>query len=90
MRHDGWEIVFVEHMDVVKTHPSLEERLANFPKGVGMTFHFTVNDIEDIYDSVLDEGLYILYPLVEKPYGMKEFWCFDPDGYLVVIEETTR
>ena len=90
MRHDGWEIIFVEHTDVVKAHPSLEERLENFPKGVGMTFHFRVSDIEDIYDSILDEGLYILYPLVAKPYGMKEFWCFDPDGYLVVIEETTR
>jgi hypothetical protein len=22
-----------------------------------------------------------------KPYGIKEMWCFDPDGYLIVLDE---
>ena len=46
-----------------------------------------VTKIEDIYDAIMEEGLEILYPLDEKPYGMKDLWCFDPDGYLVVLEE---
>jgi len=25
-----------------------------------------------------------------KPYGTLELWCFDPDGYLVVLEESIR
>jgi hypothetical protein len=32
----------------------------------------------------------VLYPLEVKPYGMKELWVFDPDGYLVVLDEPTR
>ena len=67
--------------------PLLEERLTSYPKGVGLTLHFRVKEIEDIYEAVLAEELEILYPLDEKPYGMKDLWCFDPDGYLVVLEE---
>jgi uncharacterized glyoxalase superfamily protein PhnB len=52
-----------------------------------MTLHFRVQDIEEIYEALLNEGLEILYPLEEKPYGFKEVWCFDPDGYLVVLAE---
>ncbi len=84
---NGMELVFVEEADVIAAHPLLTDRLGDYPKGVGITFHFQVTEIEAIYDAVREEGLAILYPLEEKPYGMKEFWCFDPDGYLVVLEE---
>lgn len=87
---DGWDLIFVEDAAVIRAHPVLEERLTEYPKGVGMTLHFAVQEIEDIYDALVDEGLEILYPLEEKPYGMKELWCFDPDGYLVVLEESSR
>lgn len=90
LRHDGVEVVFVEHHAVVREHPVLEERLGGFPKGVGMTIHLQLEGIEEAYDAVLDEGLQILYPLEVRPFGVKEFWCFDPDGYLVVVEERSR
>lgn len=90
MEQDGWELIFVEEAAVIRTHPVLEDRLSTFPKGVGMTIHLRVKEIEDIYDALVDEGLEILYPLEEKPYGMKELWCLDPDGYLVVLEEAWR
>lgn len=84
---DGIAIVFVEEGDVVRTHPVLEHRFSMFPKGIGMTLHFEVQDIEGVRDAVMEEDMEILYPLEEKPYGVKEMWCFDPDGYLVVLEE---
>jgi catechol 2,3-dioxygenase-like lactoylglutathione lyase family enzyme len=87
LRHDDWEFIFVEETAVIRAYPLLEERLTSFPKGVGLTLHFRVTEIEDMYDAIKEEGLEILYPLDEKPYGMKDFWCFDPDGYLVVLEE---
>jgi predicted enzyme related to lactoylglutathione lyase len=90
MSAGGWELIFVEEDAVVRTHPVLEERLDIFPKGVGMTLHFRVTEIEDVADAIEEEGLEILYPLEEKPYGMKELWCFDPDGYLVMLEEPSR
>lgn len=84
----GVAIVFVEEEDVVRTHPVLSSRFAMFPRGIGLTLHFEVKDIEEISDAIMEEGLEILYPLEIKPYGIKEMWCFDPDGYLIVLDET--
>lgn len=85
---DGVAIVFVEENDVIKAHPVLAPRFSMFPRGIGVTLHFEVIDIEDIRDAIMEEGLEILYPLEIKPYGVKEMWCFDPDGYLIVLDES--
>ncbi|BEH10692.1 MULTISPECIES: VOC family protein [Geobacter] len=90
LRSGDWEIIFVEEAAVVQVHPFLGERLEEYPKGVGMTIHVQVQGIEDIFDAVVEEGLDVVYPLEEKPYGVKQFWCFDPDGYLLVVEEPHR
>jgi uncharacterized glyoxalase superfamily protein PhnB len=90
LEQEGWELIFAEEEAVIRAHPVLEERLTDYPKGVGMTLHFRVVEIEDIADALEEEGLELLYPLEEKPYGLKELWCFDPDGYLVVLEEPSR
>lgn len=87
LRSNGWEIIFVEEGAVAMAHPHLGERFNEFPKGVGMTIHVVVDDIIETYGAVMEEDLEIFYPLETKPYGIKEFWCFDPDGYLVVVEE---
>ena len=87
---DGIALVFVEEDDVVRAHPVLGNRFSMFPRGIGVTLHFEVKDIEDISDAITEEGLEILYPLEIKPYGIKEMWCFDPDGYLVVLDEALQ
>lgn len=84
---DGIALVFVEEDDVVRAHPVLGNRFSMFPRGIGVTLHFEVKDIEGISDAITEEGLEILYPLEIRPYGIKEMWCFDPDGYLVVLDE---
>lgn len=90
MEQDGCVVIFVEESAVVQAHSILEDRYNVYPKGVGLTLHFRVNDIEEISDALDDEGLEILYPLERKPYGALELWCFDPDGYLVVLEQPVK
>jgi uncharacterized glyoxalase superfamily protein PhnB len=90
LRSDGCEVIFVDEDAVAHVHPILESRLESFPRGVGMTLHLTVKGIQEIYQELLEEDLEILYPLELKPYGTRELWCFDPDGYLVVLEEPVR
>ena len=90
LRNDGCEVIFVEDAALVLAHPILEARLEHFPRGVGMTLHLTVTGIQDIYEELMEEELEILYALERKPYGTRELWCFDPDGYLVVLEEPIR
>jgi len=87
---DGISIIFVDDSDVIRAHPVLEQRLGLFPRGIGVTMHFHVQNIEGVNDSILEEGLEILYPLELKPYGEKELWCFDPDGYLIVLSEPSN
>lgn len=87
---NGIAIVFVEEADVIRAHPVLEPRFSMFPRGIGVTLHFEVREIEEIRDAIMEEGLEILYPLEIKPYGIKEMWCFDPDGYLVVLDEIVQ
>lgn len=89
LKQQGFEIIFVEDDNVLQAHPSLADRFEEYPKGVGMTFHLVVDDIEDVYQAVVEEELEIFYPLELRPYGVKEFWCFDPDGYLLVVEEAS-
>jgi uncharacterized glyoxalase superfamily protein PhnB len=84
---DGIALVFVEEDDVVRAHPVLGNRFSMFPRGIGVTLHFEVKDLEGISDAIMEEGLEVLYPLEIKPYGVKEMWCFDPDGYLIVLDE---
>jgi catechol 2,3-dioxygenase-like lactoylglutathione lyase family enzyme len=84
---DGIALVFVDEDDVVRAHPVLGNRFSMFPRGIGVTLHFEVKDLEGISDAIAEEGLEVLYPLEIKPYGVKEMWCFDPDGYLVVLDE---
>lgn len=90
MATDGFELIFVEEASVLKVHPVLEERFAMFPKGVGGSLHFRVTGLEDIYQALMEENLEILYHMEEQPYGIKDLWCFDPDGYLIVLEEPVR
>ena len=87
LKRDGGEIIFVEEEAVARAHPLLGERFEEFPKGVGMTIHVSVVDIVGAYEAVMEEELEIFYPLEMKPYGIREFWCFDPDGFLVAVEE---
>jgi catechol 2,3-dioxygenase-like lactoylglutathione lyase family enzyme len=84
---DGIALVFVDEDDVVRAHPVLGNRFNMFPRGIGVTLHFEVKDLEGISDAIAEEGLEVLYPLEIKPYGVKEMWCFDPDGYLIVLDE---
>lgn len=90
LRSDGCDVIFVQDDALFLAHPILKPRLENFPRGVGVTLHLRVEGIEEIYQGLLDEDLEILYPLQRKPYGVFELWCFDPDGYLVVLEEPAR
>jgi hypothetical protein len=90
LKSDGCELIFVEDAALLQAHPILEPRLENYPRGIGITLHLKVEGLQGIYQALLDEELEILYPLEWKPYGVFELWCFDPDGYLVVLEEAAR
>lgn len=90
LRQDNWELIFILEEALIRQHPFLQESLTEYPKGVGMVFRIRVDEIEDISDALEEEGMEILSPLRAMPYGTKELWCLDPDGYILALEEPWR
>ena len=39
-----------------------------------------VPNVDDIYAGMLSSGAVIEHPLVDNPYGMRDFSIVDPDG----------
>jgi predicted enzyme related to lactoylglutathione lyase len=87
---NGFDLVFVPEEAVFSMQPELKQGMVECPKGIGMALRIRVSEIEDISDALEEEGIEVLYPLKAVPYGMKELWCFDPDGYLLALEEPWR
>ena len=46
-----------------------------------------VTGIESLFDESKSKGATIIQPLEEKPWGCKEFYVEDPDGYLLCFSE---
>lgn len=90
LERDGWSFLFVPEDAITAEHPELQEILSEYPKGVGVSIHVSVQGIEQIFQAILEEDLEVVTPLRTHPYGIKDIWCRDPDGYLVVIEERYR
>lgn len=84
----GCTVVFIEDESLVRMNPATAQTLAAFPKGVGVMFRFDVVDLVGICDALTDEGLEIAYYHEDPVSRGKELWVYDPDGYLIVLEES--
>ena len=42
--------------------------------------YFVVPNVDDIYAGMVSRGTVIEHPLVDNPYGMRDFSIVDPDG----------
>ena len=65
-----------------------------YPFGRGINFQLEVDNVEDIYNNLINNGYEIKYPMEENWYreddkllGNKEFLVMDPDGYLLRFAE---
>lgn len=65
-----------------------------YPFGRGINFQLEVDNVDKIYNSLLNNGYEIQYPIEENWYrennkllGNKEFLVMDPDGYLLRFAE---
>jgi predicted enzyme related to lactoylglutathione lyase len=74
---DGFSI----HLKTGK--PSVEER-KNKRGNKDLDITFCVDNIEDLYNDILNRPIEIIQPLRSMPYG-KEFYLVDPDGYIIAF-----
>jgi len=66
--------------------PVKEERV-NRRKNEDLDIVFAVENIEKLYDVIMEIPVNIIQPLREMPYG-REFYLSDPDGYLLGFIES--
>jgi uncharacterized glyoxalase superfamily protein PhnB len=63
-------------------YPALNDR----PLGGTLTLFIDVAGVRQLHDAVKDR-LTIVMPLEKKWYGLTEFACVDPDGYIITFAE---
>jgi len=51
--------------------------------------HVGVRGIEALFDELKSKGAHIIRPLEERPWGCKDFYVEDLDGYLLCFSEET-
>lgn len=53
--------------------------------GLGVEIVIEVEDVNDVYNNVVEKGYPIQAELTERPWGMVDFRIADPDGYYLRI-----
>jgi catechol 2,3-dioxygenase-like lactoylglutathione lyase family enzyme len=65
--------------------PSSEER-SNKRNNTHLDIIFSVDNVEDLYNDLIQTQIEITQPLCDQPYG-REFYIADPDGYIIAFLE---
>ncbi len=47
--------------------------------------HALVENVDDVYQELLDRGAKILSPIADKPWGIRDFTVVTPDGHRIVF-----
>jgi len=69
------------------------EEEMEYPAGIGVTFQFEVENIDEINEALLKEEYPLLYDLEEnwfedESFGTKELMVMDPSGYKIRLIES--
>lgn len=71
----------------LKCAPKLDEERAHRKSGEHLDAYLAVSGIEELHDEFIRRGAPILKPLEERPWGTRDFYVEDPDGYILCFSE---
>jgi len=54
------------------------------------SLYLIVDGIEELLKKVQASGAKLVQPIKEQFYGMREFICLDPDGWMVIVAEEMK
>lgn len=66
-----------------KTHDTVPAKIRNTPAGIMLTF--VVSDCESVFEHATQQGVDIIQPPTDMPYGQRRVLLRDPDGTVVDI-----
>ncbi|HTH34244.1 MAG TPA: VOC family protein [Xanthobacteraceae bacterium] len=82
-RRDGFEI----HL---KCAPKTAEDRANRHQHDHLDVYAGVEGVDALYEACQGKGATILKPLAPTPWGTKDFYLEDPDGYIIAFGEVVH
>ena len=51
--------------------------------------HALIEDVDEVYEELIDRGAKILSPIANKPWGIREFSVVTPDGHRITFGQLT-
>ncbi len=83
LQRDNVTIMFQSQSGFVSEFPDY----TNTPIGGTVMLYIDVNDVKNIYDQVLENGIELFVELNTTFYNAKEFAIKDNDGYILIFAE---
>lgn len=81
IRRDNLRLIFAED-------PEHAQRINNSTRRLPILWF--VDNIDEIFEEFQDRGIEITEPLLEHPYGLREFAFIDVNGYYIRVAEGTH
>jgi catechol 2,3-dioxygenase-like lactoylglutathione lyase family enzyme len=57
---------------------------------VAVTVGMSVNDVDTVFADFEERGIRAAEPPTDRPWGVRNFYVTDPDGYLIEFEQPKR
>jgi len=71
----------------LKCAPKLAAERNHRRSGEHLDAYLVVSGIGDLHEELIGRGATIIKPLEERPWGTRDFYVEDPDGYILCFSE---
>jgi uncharacterized glyoxalase superfamily protein PhnB len=71
----------------LKCAPKLDEERAHRKSAEHLDAYLAVSGIQELHDELVGRGASITKPLEQRPWGARDFYVEDPDGYILCFSE---
>ena len=71
----------------LKCAPKLEAERAHRRSGEHLDAYLVVSGVAELYAELVGRGAPIARPLEQRPWGTRDFYVEDPDGYVLCFSE---
>jgi len=74
----------------LKCAPKLEAERAHRRAEEHLDAYLAVTGVDELYQELAGRGVRITKPLEQRPWGTRDFYVEDPDGYILCFSEVSR
>ena len=80
----GWEFLSFGDFKVMLGECS-DEMTAEATGNHSWFAHALIENVDEVYDELLERGANVLTPIADRPWGIRDFTVVTPDGHRIVF-----